>query len=275
MSDLVMAAAASVGVMLMSFWLVMLISWMSEKFSKNIMPLWLQVILTIVIWIGSCAGGLYLRLKTVRKADETAAAGFVSEEYVTVHKTDYGWFFDGWGTGSAAVFYGERGVQEEAYAPLLKATARQGLDCFLYKMPYSIPDFQYDAYADIIERHSGYSWFMMCHGNGNEAASKYFAEHKEDFAGMITLGTYPLTELDESQLWISIIPENDRLMDHDAYLQTVRNNKAFIRENTIRGGGSSGFAACGLLNGDTQAAITPALQQVLSAQVIRQTMIGQ
>ena len=273
MSDLYLAAAASAAAMLASFWLIMFLGWLTETLFQKIMPVWLKVILTILVWAGACAGGYYWQLTRIQKADESAKAGFVSEEYVTVHETDYGWFFDGWGTENAAVFYGEKGIEEDAYAPLLKAVARQGTDCFLYKMPYADPARQYDAYSEIIAHHDWYRWFMMCHGSGSEAGSKYFAEHSGDFAGMITLGTYPMTDLKRTQLLITVVADKDPLMDTAAYEETLKKTKAKTRENTIRGGSHYGWAACGTVKGDGQAEITPALQQVLTAQLIRQTLI--
>ena len=62
-------------------------------------------------------------------------------------------------------------------------------------------------------------------------------------------------------------------MDTAAYEETLKKTKAKTRENTIRGGSHYGWAACGTVKGDGQAEITPALQQVLTAQLIRQTLI--
>ena len=67
MSDLYLAAAASAAAMLASFWLIMFLGWLTETLFQKIMPVWLKVILTILVWAGACAGGYYWQLTRIQK----------------------------------------------------------------------------------------------------------------------------------------------------------------------------------------------------------------
>lgn len=261
------ALAAAAGVLIVSIWIIQLAAYLLQKYSHE-MKTWQIVICTVFVWIMFCAGGVFLFLNQTVKAEENAAEGLISEERVVVHQVESGWYFDGWAGGQAAVFFGKRGVEESAYAPLLKEIARQGLDCWLVTYPYSIADFDPELPDAILNSQPGTAWFLMAHGDGIFAADAYYRLHSDEVQGMILLGCSPLSKMQEDDELILIQGDHDELMDNAAYNSSSDFLPEHVRETVLTGGNHSGFAACGLLKGDAEAKISPSLQRQKTSELI-------
>ena len=97
--------------------------------------LWKKLLLSALLGLALAAIGGGVFVSVYYHAAPEAAAALQTDATVTVETIGKGYFFDGPGTEAALVFYPGAKVASEAYAPLLRALAKDGLDCFLVRMP--------------------------------------------------------------------------------------------------------------------------------------------
>ncbi|MBR3349870.1 MAG: hypothetical protein IKG55_07325 [Solobacterium sp.] len=255
-----------------AIWLIRLCGFLSDRVFHKQWPFLLRAFLVFV-----CAGGVFLYachayLKMNVTAGSQAGTALMSNEAVIVHKIDEGYFFDGWGSDKAIIFYGEDRIEETAYAPLLNRIAMQGVDCFLITMPFQRAYLHEDAADAVRNRHSYYRWYMAAHGNAMETALHYVNKHQNQFDGLISFGAYPKQRLSDSLSYIGIYGQNDKLSGAGGYDPANLPEKR--REATIRGANHSGFGDFGKLEFDGQASISSSLQQQLAAEMVRLALIG-
>ena len=100
----------------------------------------------VLILLGAACGVYF---GTYAHASPAAAALLQGSDTVQVRAMDRGWLLDGPGTRDALVFYPGGKVEPTAYLPLLTTLARDGVDCFLVRMPLNLAVFDQDAAAPI------------------------------------------------------------------------------------------------------------------------------
>ena len=253
-------------------WLIRLCGFLFEKAFHKQWNFWLRAFLVLISAAGVFLFACYEYLNFNVSAGSQAETALMSTEAVMVHKIDGGYFFDGWGSDKALIFYGEERIEETAYAPLLNRIAMQGIDCFLVSMPFERAYLDENAADEIRRTHSYYRWYMAAHGSAMETAAHYVNEHQKEYDGLIAFGAYPKQRLSDSLAYIGIYGENDTLFAVGGYDQA--NLPAKRREATIRGANHSGFGDFGTLPFDGQAAISSSLQQQLAAEMVRLALIG-
>jgi hypothetical protein len=272
-SRIVLAAALAAGALLAGLWLSVLLGMLVDQLVHKKMWTWLKAIMALLFAGALFAGAVFSWLNSYKRADESAQEGLLSDEYVMVHELENGYFFDGWGEYNAILFYGEKRLQETAYAPLLKAIARQGTDCFLVEMPYAMAELDPERPKQIIDTYSWYSWYLMVHSTGNEAGCAFFDQYRDRFAGMILLDSVPLSQLDENQLLISLLSETDSPKTGAAYETAMKKQTCRRRENTVTSGSRAGFVSDGTKG--EEGTLTPELQRQLTAVTIRLSLYEQ
>lgn len=268
------AAAFFCGALLFGFLLVQLCFFAYEKVSGKQGNGWLKAILTILLACGFSVSGFFGWLNRTVKADESAREALLSTDAVMVHPTEYGYFFDGWGTYAALIFYGEETIEEEAYAPLLSQCAAQGIDCFMVRMPYHRAYLNVSAADEILQRYDYGSWYMAAHGSGAQSAAAYANAHSSQLAGMILFGAYPEVKLNDGLRLIAVYAQRDGLFDYDGYDQAKSSFPEKTREAMITGANHSGFGAYEKPGMDHEALISSSLQQRLAAQMVRMALMG-
>ena len=195
------------------------------------------------------------------RADETARKALESDS-VSVTQTDYGWFFDGPGAGSALIFYPGGKVEESAYAPLLHSLADRGLDVCLVRMPFHLAFFDMNAADGVMAQYDYEHWYIGGHSLGGAIAANYAASR--DLDGVILLAAYPTKELDEPMLLLygaeDGVVNMERIEAAEQY--------GTVETLWIEGGNHAGFGSYGEQKGDLPAAISPEEQQRITAEAI-------
>ena len=92
----------------------------------------LLIVLTIVIAMFSVS---VLYVNDYYRSEAGIQRYLENTDEVSVNTISEGLFFDGKGTEEAFIFYPGGKVEYTAYAPLMQKLAREGIDCFLLKMP--------------------------------------------------------------------------------------------------------------------------------------------
>jgi len=229
---------------------------------KSKIKIWLPLLLIVSI---SMAFLIYTH--QYYRADETAKQALDSCSSVHIDNTDFGWYFDGPAEDSALIFYPGGKVEETAYAPLLSSLAENGIDVFLVKMPFRLAVFGINKASSIMQKYSYENWYIGGHSLGGSMAASYASEHSEDLKGLIMLAAYPVKELNDSLLAVTIYGSEDTVLNMDKLKEGSQFLPSHHTEYVIKGGNHAQFGNYGIQNGDGTAVIPPAEQQ-------RQTVIA-
>lgn len=159
------------------------------------------------------------------------------------------------------IFYPGGKVEYEAYLPLAKMIADQGIGVIVCKMPFNLAVFDRNRAQEYLDRFAGdTSIYMMGHSLGGAMASSFASEHQDEVAGLILLGSYLYGDYPvESQL--TIYGSDDLVLDRSKIDYTMN---VFV----IDGGNHSGFGDYGPQKGDGTAAISPQQQQLKTVAAI-------
>ncbi|MDD3027610.1 MAG: alpha/beta fold hydrolase [Erysipelotrichaceae bacterium] len=171
------------------------------------------------------------------------------------------------GSDKLIIFYPGGKVGYEAYLPMAKMIADQGIGVVVCKMPFNLAVFDKDRAQKYLDRFdSDTSIYLMGHSLGGAMASSFASEHQDDVAGLILLGSYLYGSYPvESQL--TIYGSNDLVLNR---------SKIDYTSNVvvIDGGNHSGFGDYGPQKGDGVAEISSQQQQVLTVSAILEFIRG-
>lgn len=218
-----------------------------------------------------------IKAQDYRKADPLVQEYLEGDSDVSVEPGLFGTLFDGNGTDSVIVFYGMKGVDEKAYAPMLYALAKGGVDCLIVNMPLKDPSlFRWGA-ALFMAEYRYKNWYLAGHGEGAKEAGVFASKHVDQFKGLICLGGFPEVNLNTAafDVWM-IYGSQDRIFNRNAY---QKNAPYQAVEHVIDGGNFSQFGYFGLYEdgdvSDAAASITPEAQQKEVVDFLLNLMIGQ
>lgn len=222
---------------------------------KKKLNIYIDIILILFLFAGVLCGSFFIYFGNPSKAKDGAKKYLESTTEVEVTKTDFGYFFDGSGTGSALIFYPGARVEAEAYAPIMYMLAERGIDTFIVKMPFNFPMLgMYDA-KKVIDNYEYDNYYISGHSLGGIMAANYSAKN-EKISGVITMAAYPTKKLPDRVKVLSIYGSNDKVLsmkDYDKYKKNFSNG---FEEIVIDGGNHSQFGLYGLQKGDGEAKIT-------------------
>ncbi|ORX84704.1 hypothetical protein BCR32DRAFT_266147 [Anaeromyces robustus] len=191
------------------------------------------------------------------QATDNALTYMTSSENVTVSEESNYYFFDGPGTSKALVFYQGAKVDERAYAGIMHSLAENGLDCFLVKMPLRLAVFGKNKAKKIIQNHNGYDdWYMAGHSLGGSFAAMYAKDHTDVIDEIILLGSYTAVSLPSNLKLLSIVADNDGVLNWDNYHNSFSKVAGNYTEVNIEGGNHSQFGDYGFQQGDNPATIS-------------------
>ncbi|MBQ9680167.1 MAG: alpha/beta hydrolase [Ruminococcus sp.] len=168
---------------------------------------------------------------------------------------------DGEGEDTALVFYPGAKVDSEAYLPLMKKLAENGIDCFLLKAPMRIAIFDMNAAERIIDKYDYQTWLLSGHSMGGIAAAGCAAENSDVVDGVVLLASYPNNVLGDDISLLSIYGTEDMVLGRDAYEKAKSNYPSNSQEVVITGGNHAQFGNYGRQSGDGEATITREEQQ--------------
>lgn len=178
------------------------------------------------------------------------------------------WRFDGPGDGAALIFYPGGLVDARAYAPLLRAIAEGGVDCFMPEMPMKLALLKRNAAAAVMAQCDCDRWFVGGHSLGGVAASMFAAAHPEGTEGLVLLAAYPDSALPEGLRLLSIRGTNDGVLNREKYERARAYWPADAMEVAIEGGNHANFGDYGAQRGDREAEITPGEQRTRAVSAI-------
>ena len=202
------------------------------------------------------------------RADETALAALASDETVRISRTEYGWLFDGPSETDAMIFYPGAKVEAEAYAPLLRLLAGEGMDVLLVEMPFRLAVFGSDRAEELFPQYEYADWYIGGHSLGGAVAANYAAAHVDRLRGLILFAAYPSKPLDDSLVVVSVYGSEDGVLNMDK----LAAGRAFVPgpyyEYAIDGGNHGQFGSYGVQSGDGTARISAEEQRQLAADFI-------
>lgn len=230
-----------------------------KAFPKLLLSLLLGLLL-------ACAAGL-LYLSFYYRASPDALRCLSSGENVTVSEIGKGYYFDGPGEEAALVFYPGAKVESEAYAPLLQTLAREGLDCFLVKMPLHMAVLDADAAEELRAAYDYDSWLLAGHSMGGAVAANLVGDGA-GFDALVLLASYPTKALPERLRLLSVYGSEDGCLDREQYEAGRQFWPEQATELVISGGNHASFGNYGAQRGDGAAVIGAWEQQALTAGAI-------
>jgi hypothetical protein len=234
------------------------------RFTKEELAVYKRFLILIVLSVVVVAG---IKLFMPEQADETALAAMKTDALVEVSDQPslIALVPKDIHLQRGLIFYQGAKVPPEAYVPLLKPLAEQGILIVIPKMPLNFAIFGIDRAAEIQNAYPQITcWTIAGHSLGGSMAAEYARENSYRLNGIIFLGSYPakntsLMGMDMKGLVIR--GSNDGLAtaeDIKKVLQNYPSDTIFIE---IEGGNHAQFGNYGLQSGDDQATIDWETQQ--------------
>ena len=232
-----------------------------SKRLKKKPPRFLQISISVLgcLLLSFVTGFVYLSVHySVR---EEALEVLSDPTGAVITKIDGGYFVDGTGETVALIFYPGAKVDTEAYLPLMKQIADNGVDCFLADMPMRMAIFDKNAADDFITSYHYDCWLIGGHSMGGMVAAGYAAEHPDTIDGVVLLAAYPTEKLSDSTGLLSVYGTEDKILNRKQYDASKKYFPSHYTEIPIAGGNHSQFGNYGFQSGDGKANLTTHEQQ--------------
>lgn len=229
------------------------------------------VIMAVIIIIVAIAASCTVYLKDYYHADMDAVETFAPAaevEMQTLEDGNIAFIPDDAATGF--IFYPGGKVECEAYIPLMKSIASEGVLCVLIEMPFNLAVFDIDAAEGIQEQYPEIEhWYIGGHSLGGSMAASYISDHEEEYDGLILLGSYSTADLSGSGLDVlSIYGSEDFVLDRENYEENKSNLPEDFMETIIEGGCHACFGMYGEQEGDGTPSITNEEQIEITTEAI-------
>ena len=169
------------------------------------------------------------------------------------------------------IFYPGGKVEHTAYEPLMETLASNGILCILVEVPFRLAILDVDAAEGIAELYPEIeTWYIGGHSLGGSAAAMYVAEHTEEFAGLILLGSYSTVDLSAEEIEVlSVYGSEDEVLNKDNYVESKENLPEDFIEFVIEGGCHAYFGMYGAQDGDG----VPTISNVEQIQITAERML--
>ena len=149
----------TVAALTVAFGLGFLVTGLIRRKIKRKPPMWAHILIAICISLLVICVGSFGYLSIHYPAQDEAVAVFSDQNDAQTFEIEGGYFVDGQGEDTALIFYQGAKVDAEAYLPLMKRLAENGVDCFLLKTPFDMPIFDSNAADKIIGKYD-YDTFL-------------------------------------------------------------------------------------------------------------------
>lgn len=243
------------------FGISFLIAGIIRKRLKKKPPFGVHILIGIAAGLLVICGAFFVYVGINYPAEDEAIAVWAESGSVQVTEIDGAYMIDGEGEDTALVFYPGAKVDSEAYLPLMKKLAENGIDCFLLKSPMRMAIFDMNAAERIIEKYNYQTWLLSGHSMGGIAAASCAAENSDVVAGVVLLASYPNNVLGDDISLLSIYGSEDKVLGRDAYENAKENYPSNSQEVVIEGGNHAQFGNYGNQSGDGEATISREEQQ--------------
>ena len=272
------------------------ISGLIRRKMKKKIPIILHIILSIVagIFMIFITAGIYLNIHysadneameiLLNSKSSESGDGSISGVGVRVQELDNALFLDGDGEDTVFIFYPGAKVDSEAYLPLMKKLAENGIDCFILKPPFRMAIFDINAAEKVINDYDYRNVFVGGHSMGGVVASSFASKlesnYESSFAssngnkidGIVLLAAYPNSKIPDRVPVLSIYGSEDKVLQKDAYNKAKSNLPNDFDEATdeviIKGGNHAYLGNYGEQRGDGKATISREEQQSETASAI-------
>lgn len=211
---------------------------------------WIGLALVLLI-LGTAAGaGIYV--SDYYHAQGSAYEAMESDAQVAVTAAGDRIVFEPAEIKAGLIFYPGGKVQFEAYAPLMRAFAENGVLCVLLRMPGNLAVLDMNAAEGVKEEFpSVTNWYLGGHSLGGSMAASYVAKHSADYEGLLLLAAYSTADLSDSGLKIfSIYGSEDQVLNRESYEKNRSNLPKDVIEEVLVGGCHAFFGAYGNQEGD-------------------------
>ena len=236
-----------------------------------------RILVPIALVLSLLVGGGALYFSDYYKADQVAEAAVTSSEEVEVRSIEGGDLaLVPHDPVAGLVLYPGAKVQPEAYAPLLRACADEGVLCVLVRPPLYFALFDVSAAEGAMAQFPEVrTWTLAGHSLGGVAAAQYASEHADDIDALVFLASYPASDLsDFAGPTLSVVGSEDRVLNRDAYEKGWAKLPKDAQELVIEGGNHAYFGNYGEQAGDGSASISREEQQVQTARAIVALVAG-
>lgn len=176
------------------------------------------------------------------------------------------------------IFYPGGLVDHEAYAPLMRELASQGILAVDASMPLDLAVFGKGSAKNILKYYRNIypdlEWYMGGHSLGGVMAASYAADHEEELKGLVFLASYTTEDFSQSDLrMLSLLGSEDGVLKKDKYEENKVNFSADFTEYVIEGGCHAGFGDYGVQKGDQEPSISSEEQMGIAAGQIADWML--
>ena len=231
-----------------------------------------RILVPLFAFVDATVIAFFLWSSVYYAADISAESAMISDDTVTVEKTEAGWLFDGPSDETALIFYPGAKVDETAYAPMLRKIAEEDMDVYLVKMPLHLAFFGINKAGEIIDNSAYEQYYMAGHSLGGAMAADYAAEHESHFDGIILFGAYPTKETNLDTLLI--YGSEDGVLNRKRVENASSLVSGKLRELVIDGGNHAQFGNYGEQRGDGKAGISGQDQQNQAVEAVREFING-
>lgn len=218
-----------------------------------------KIILIIIAVLAIGYAGIMIYVNDDYPANELAQKALQPDEQVMVeYMEDETVLFIPTEPFAALIFYPGGKVDYEAYAPLMRAYAQEGILCILPEMPLQLAVLDSNAaerYRDLYPEID--TWYIGGHSLGGAMAASHVGEHVEEYDGLVLLASYSTADLSAADLnVISIYGTNDQVMNREKYEEYRSYLPEDFSEIVIEGGCHAYFGSYGVQKGDGEPSVT-------------------
>jgi dienelactone hydrolase len=235
-----------------------------------------KAILIFIIVITLLFTAFYIYTLDYYKANAEAVGALTQSSEIAVSKQSEMFVFEPKGNSKSVgfIFYPGGKVEYTAYAPLMKAIAKQGYTCVLLKMPFNLAVFDVNGANRAMKKLKDInSWYVGGHSLGGAMASAYAAGNADKLKGIVFLGAYPSSNLSKTNLkMLSVYGSEDKVLNKKSFEENKKNAPKNVEYFEIAGGNHAYYGAYGEQKGDGKATISPANQQEIVANKIVELM---
>lgn len=171
---------------------------------------------------------------------------------------------------TGVAFYPGGKVEPEAYAPILRDLADQGLQTYILRLPGDLAILDQNAILDLFEEDTREQWLVAGHSLGGVAAAKMALEN-DQIAALSLWASYPAGSVDLSTTSLpvhSIAGSKDSVLDTENWEASASQLPAETEWITIEGGNHAQFGDYGEQDGDGEATISPEEQWAQTSELM-------
>ncbi len=228
------------------------------------------ILISILLPVALIIGGSAAYLSDYYRSDYEAIGAFMPGHSEWKEEPDNTIVFKPENPVAGFIFYPGGKVEHRSYIPLMQELQERGVLCIIVKMPFNLAVFDINAADGIIEEYPGIdNWYIGGHSLGGSMAASYLGDHRDEFKGLVLLGSYSTENLSDTDLRVlSVFGSEDNVMNKESYAEYKANLPEGFTEIEIPGGCHAYFGMYGTQEGDGTPTITNEEQIHITAKYI-------